>query len=306
MEMNQLSWNFLVGPLVGAIIGYITNGIAIKMLFRPLRPIYIGGLRVPFTPGVIPREKTRIAKSIGEVVARELINEKVLSQHLLKEEMYTQIRNRVVENIDKALMSEAVIGDLGEKLLGDENLEQLAVGLEEKLSTHIYEKVVDLHLGELATKKLLEQLKNGLGQSLLGPLAMFVSDSMLEGVAHKIEPVINQLVEEEGKSVVQNMVHQELGSFLNKPVKEVAGYLQSHQQSFELSVVAIYREFVQQRLSKALQTLNISRIVEEQINAFETLELEQIILEIMEKELKAIIWLGALLGAIMGCIMNIF
>ena len=48
---------FLIGPVIGLIIGYVTNNIAIKMLFRPLKPVYIGKRRVPFTPGLIPKEK---------------------------------------------------------------------------------------------------------------------------------------------------------------------------------------------------------------------------------------------------------
>ncbi|WP_180270643.1 DUF445 domain-containing protein [Sporanaerobium hydrogeniformans] len=303
--MNGVNWDFLVGPLVGSIIGYITNGIAIKMLFRPLKPLYIGGLRLPFTPGVIPREKGRIAKSIGRVVARELINEEVLSQHLLKEEIYVQLKMKVSEGINKGIESEKLLGDLGEQLIGDENLEQVGVSLEEKLSKSIYERVVELNLGNLATKKLLEELRNGLGQSLLGPLSMFVSDSMLEGVAHKIEPVINKLVQDEGRPVIQSMVHQEISKFLNKPIKEIALYLQEYQQSLELGVITVYSQLIKKHLSKALYTLNIEEIVEERINAFDTLELERIILEVMEKELKAIVWLGALLGAIMGLVMNI-
>ncbi|MCI5208839.1 MAG: DUF445 family protein, partial [Candidatus Electrothrix sp. ATG2] len=38
-------------PLLGALIGYLTNKVAIRMLFRPLNPWYILGKRVPMTPG---------------------------------------------------------------------------------------------------------------------------------------------------------------------------------------------------------------------------------------------------------------
>ncbi|MDP7742500.1 MAG: DUF445 family protein, partial [Lentisphaeria bacterium] len=42
---------FILFPIVGAIIGALTNQIAIKMLFRPYRPIMIGSLTLPLTPG---------------------------------------------------------------------------------------------------------------------------------------------------------------------------------------------------------------------------------------------------------------
>ena len=53
--------SFFIGPIIGGIIGLITNGIAIRMLFRPLKAIKVWGLTLPFTPGLIPKEKPRIA-----------------------------------------------------------------------------------------------------------------------------------------------------------------------------------------------------------------------------------------------------
>ena len=45
----------LSAPLLGALIGYITNWLAVKMLFRPREAKYLFGHRIPFTPGVIPK-----------------------------------------------------------------------------------------------------------------------------------------------------------------------------------------------------------------------------------------------------------
>ncbi len=48
---------YIIGALIGAVIGYITNWLAIKMLFRPREAKYIFGMKLPFTPGLIPKEK---------------------------------------------------------------------------------------------------------------------------------------------------------------------------------------------------------------------------------------------------------
>ncbi len=50
----------IAAPVIGGIIGLITNGLAIKMLFRPHKEIYIGKFRLPFTPGLIPKEKIEL------------------------------------------------------------------------------------------------------------------------------------------------------------------------------------------------------------------------------------------------------
>ncbi|AFZ42546.1 protein of unknown function DUF445 [Halothece sp. PCC 7418] len=63
----------VVPPVAGAVIGYFTNDIAIKMLFRPYRPIYIGNRRLPFTPGLIPRNQANLAKRVANTIMGSLL-----------------------------------------------------------------------------------------------------------------------------------------------------------------------------------------------------------------------------------------
>lgn len=66
-------WIYFAPPIAGAIIGYFTNDIAIKMLFRPYKPIYIGQRQLPFTPGLIPRNQERLAKRIADTIMSSLL-----------------------------------------------------------------------------------------------------------------------------------------------------------------------------------------------------------------------------------------
>jgi hypothetical protein len=78
--MSVLSW--LGPPVVGAAIGFITNDIAIRMLFRPLREIRVLGLRMPFTPGIIPRRRHELARAIGRMVSEELVTAETIVARL--------------------------------------------------------------------------------------------------------------------------------------------------------------------------------------------------------------------------------
>lgn len=60
-------------PVAGGIIGYFTNDVAIKMLFRPYKAIYIGKRQLPFTPGLIPRNQERLAKNISDTIMGSLL-----------------------------------------------------------------------------------------------------------------------------------------------------------------------------------------------------------------------------------------
>lgn len=81
-------WTYLVPPIAGAIIGYFTNDIAIKMLFRPYRAIYIGKRRLPFTPGLIPSNQDRLAKRISDTIMGSLLTPEEL-QNLAKKLLET-------------------------------------------------------------------------------------------------------------------------------------------------------------------------------------------------------------------------
>ncbi|BAY19675.1 hypothetical protein NIES21_55400 [Anabaenopsis circularis NIES-21] len=72
MDWSHL-WLYVSPPILGGVIGYFTNDIAIKMLFRPYRAIYIGGRRMPFTPGLIPRNQERLAKNISSTIMGSLL-----------------------------------------------------------------------------------------------------------------------------------------------------------------------------------------------------------------------------------------
>ena len=87
--------SYLTAPLLGGIIDYITNDIAIRMLFRPHTAKYIFGVHIPFTPGIIPKEKGRIAEAIGSTISENLMNKEVLEKYLLSDEMVGKIRSSI-------------------------------------------------------------------------------------------------------------------------------------------------------------------------------------------------------------------
>jgi uncharacterized membrane protein YheB (UPF0754 family) len=79
MDWSNL-WLYVGPPVAGGIIGYFTNDIAIKMLFRPYRAIYIGKRQLPFTPGLIPRNQERLAKRVSDTVMGSLLTPEELQK----------------------------------------------------------------------------------------------------------------------------------------------------------------------------------------------------------------------------------
>ena len=102
----------IVAPVVGGVIGYITNDLAIRMLFRPRKALYIGRFHIPFTPGLIPSQQGRIARSIGGVVSGQLLNEETLRQTLLSEGTLDTLRKKVTVFLRTLSKDERTVYDL--------------------------------------------------------------------------------------------------------------------------------------------------------------------------------------------------
>ncbi|MGD1809079.1 DUF445 domain-containing protein [Dapis sp. BLCC M126] len=82
-------WLYFVPPIAGGIIGYFTNDIAIKMLFRPYRPYYIFRRKLPFTPGLIPANQERLAKRVADTIMGSLLTPSEL-QNLARRLLQTE------------------------------------------------------------------------------------------------------------------------------------------------------------------------------------------------------------------------
>lgn len=89
-------------PLIGAFIGWITNRIAVKMLFRPFRPRNLLGLQIQ---GLIPKRQGEIARLIGKIVQEELVNADEILALLKTKEITADLQKRAAEAIQFKVMA---------------------------------------------------------------------------------------------------------------------------------------------------------------------------------------------------------
>jgi uncharacterized membrane protein YheB (UPF0754 family) len=97
---NEMIIRLLLLIVIGGLIGYITNKLAIKMLFRPVNPIRFLGLTIQ---GVFPKRKDKIAMSLAEIIERDLLSKDVLMEELLSEENVEKIKDMIKVQIIDAL-----------------------------------------------------------------------------------------------------------------------------------------------------------------------------------------------------------
>ena len=106
---------------VGAAIGYVTNYIAIKLLFRPYKPIKFGKITI-FPQGVIPREKPLLAKKVGEIVKDYILSKEEIKKIVTSDEVKKEIENfldlKLEEFLNKEITSLIPKDELSKNLAG--------------------------------------------------------------------------------------------------------------------------------------------------------------------------------------------
>lgn len=98
----MLGW--LVIPLIGALIGYVTNVAAVRLLFRPHHPVRIPGTGIVLQ-GVLPRHRQEIAATVGRVVEQELLN----ADHILERLSREGVQERVLAVVAAAVEQELAL-----------------------------------------------------------------------------------------------------------------------------------------------------------------------------------------------------
>ncbi len=140
-------WRYLTLPVIGAVIGWITNLIAIKMLFRPYRPVKVLGVTIQ---GLLPRRRKEFALSIAKTVERDLLTVEDITRFLEGVRWEEEVERAVEESLESRLKSKRISAFLKTPLLGLIGHEVIRQ-LKRVLSGVIIEKVQE-HKGPLVEK----------------------------------------------------------------------------------------------------------------------------------------------------------
>lgn len=295
-----MSFNWLIPLLIGAVIGYITNDIAIKMLFHPRKAYYIGKWRVPFTPGLIPKEKNRVAHSIGNVISTQLLNSEVVIETLTSDHMVAEIREKLLQIVEDNRDNTDKVRDVLECILGAEKTEEILASAKRQGAEMIYRKLISIRFGESISRVILQKIKehhNSYVKTFLG--------GILDELSGSIADMIDQIIANNSKEVIRNVIDDEIDKIENTRICDLIKRNEEKLPEYIEAVIKIYKTIITNHMKTILEGVNLSRIVEDRVKSFDVVQLENMIFGIMNKELKAIVYLGALLGCLMGAI-NIF
>ena len=307
--------SYIVAPLLGGIIGYITNDIAIRMLFRPHKAKYLFGIKIPFTPGIIPKEKGRIASAIGGAISENLMSKDVLEKYLLSDKMITKIRLSMDSFFETQKNNQETVREFLAHYMTANDIDSLIRGLKEGLIEQVSTKLGESNLGEQISKVVMEHvssklridgldldipqmLKSMIGSSVWGQVANLIE----KPAKHYLAKNINQMLSANGPEIVGKLVDNGVDDISKLSMQKLLQGKDLKIAQATNTCIGLYRTIISEHLPRILEAINIPVIIESRINEMDMNETEKLIFQVMDKELKAIVWLGALLGMIMGSI----
>lgn len=272
------------GPIIGAIIGYVTNYIAVKMLFRPYKQKKIGKLKIPFTPGIIPKRQPQIAKAVGKAVGENLFTEEDIKKSFSDMEF----------NV-KSLLKDYTLTDVLFKFDQNGTLSEKGVDF---ITDKLYEEVKSADLGSLIEEQgenvFLEK------KASLGMMAMLISDKLISNVAGELGAKTNVYIQENGREIIRVKVKDKFEKIKGEKLADIC-----NNELIEGLLNDFIRDCLLSFIQKGVEKTDVSKVVEDKVNAMDVKELEKLCLSVMKKELNAVVNLGALIGFILG-IINVF
>ena len=286
----------LAGPLIGAVIGYCTNYIAVKMLFYPKKGIKIWGHKLPFTPGAIPKGKPRLAKAIGNIVANTLLTEEDLKKKILSDETENAVVEKIMDGLSTNLHTSI------NRICPKEEYTNAKEKVTNLLTDQILESVQKINLEHIIVEEAGKAVKSKTKGTML---EMFLNDEMLNSLIQPVGGEIVNYIQVSGADYIKGEISRKLAALEEKSILELCDNLNVSQDSVRGMVSSLYQTAIESAAGNLVSNLNIAGIIEEKVSEMCIDDLEKMVLSVMKKELDTIVNLGALVGAILG-MLNIF
>jgi len=283
-------------PLVGAIIGYGTTVIAIKMLFRPHNAMYVGRFRVPFTPGVVPKRKNQLAGVLGKAISDQFWGLDDLESVFTSEAFKSAVVGRVmvmIENPDARLSF----------LDPDKNKDHIALQyLKDEMCVRIQGAILRADLRKMVHEQGGRIIKQLFGR---GIVSVVLNEKTISLISDRVSEYIKKDVLTHGRAIVMPMVEDELRDISREPLANVLDDLIPDRDAIRETIADIYTAFMNNHVRPIVESIDIGTMIADKVQVMDPAGLEELTLAIVDRELLYVKILSGVIGAIIGAV-NIF
>ena len=279
--------------VISGLIGYCTNYIAVKMLFRPRTEKHIFGRRVPFTPGVVPKNQPRLARALGNAVSERLLTGDDLREALTSEKTAAAAADTALG----ALFTDKPVSDILTDIAGSENAENVTAYAKQKLTETAVRRVKEADIPALVISEGTAAVKEKVSGSML---AMFVNDELIASVAAPLGDKIGEYIDRNAEPMIGNAVSEEIDRFSASSPAELLESAGVTRDRVRTAAAELFRRAAAEAADPLIRSVDIPKLVEDRVNAMSVEEVEELVISVMKQELNAVISLGGLIGIIIG------
>ena len=289
--------------LLGSVSGGVTSWVAVVLIFRPYERTF--GLH-----GAIPKNKARLAKTIGKTVGERLLTSADIIEELqrsgLREAIEVKLADVAVTALERdrgplrELLPPAVVGEL-ERLIAEAGPDA-AAAYERYVATEAFEEQVrafvarsrkDVPPDETGTELTTER-RTGLAGKAAGMAAGLIDDVIVRWALRAARS-------ERARSMAVEAVRGAGVALLDRPLGRLGRWLpdDAPRRLVATAAPAVWDQIIE-RLPALLEAVDIPAMVERKVLGFSTQRVEDLVRGVTQRELNLIVQLGYVLGGAIG------
>lgn len=256
--------------LIATLHGYGAAWLAVRMLFRPRRPFYIFGRRVPLTPGMLPKEREHFIEALSTVIGDRLLDVETITDEILKLNLEPEItsiaRREYLHQSQSEPTIQVVIEHLRQRLY------------------HLRDSVETRWEIARALRRIVEAEINRRFSLLRRLIADYFLDeeSLYRIVGDSIDQLADRIVE---SLYVRTTIAQAMAQ-IPETIFQGATSTQTAAVNSFVTVLS--------------QRLDLRAILVNRLSALSNEAIEQLIMDTAGREIRAIVWFGAGIGLVVG------
>lgn len=288
---------------LGSVSGGVTSWVAVVMIFRPYERTF--GLH-----GAVPKNKARLAKTIGKTVGERLLTPADIVDELqrsgLREAIERKLTDVAIDALERdrgplrALLPPEVVAEIERMIVGAGP--DAASAYERYVATDAFEEQVRTFVArsrrdagpEEAGTELSAERRTGIAGKAAGLAAGLIDDVIVKWVLRAARS-------ERARSMAVEAVRTGGVALLDRPIGRLGRWLpnDASRRLVATAAPAVWDQVVE-KLPALLETVDIPGMVERKVMGFSTQRVEEIVRGVTQRELNLIVQLGYVLGGAIG------
>jgi uncharacterized membrane protein YheB (UPF0754 family) len=261
--------------LVATLHGYGAAWLAVRMLFRPHRALYLFGWQLPLTPGMLPKERERFINALSNAIAERLLNIEVIANELMKLDLETEITLLAQREYASLTSNEASLSAMTE---------------------HLRDRLFQLSRAEEPKRAIAKQLHDIIDRETVnaGFIRRFAAGYLLD------EPTLYALVGKALENLAEGIAES---AYVRHAVGEALAQMPQKLLAGNRSLVSA--SAITGLVDTLSRKLDVRAILMHRLSAFSNEEIENLVMETAGREIRAIVWFAAGIGLLVGVFQTI-